>query len=156
MYKKFIASALGCVSISLILFILWYAYGLSLGYSCTGNVNFHKNNSMFRISTKLTLFNSSGTLSLNGVLIESNGNRQSLNRTIFFNSKQAEDRYTWISEEISPSIDEKISGEILQEWFPAFYVDKGGKIELYIKRININSIIISGEFLPYLICTKKH
>ncbi len=144
------------VFIVFIVFLIWYKHEVLTDYQCTGNVNFHNNNSMLRFSTKLTLMRDRGVLSLNGVLIQSNGKRDVLNRTIVFKSTHVREHYTWISEEISTSIDEKISHEELKKWLSNFYLIKGGKIYIYINNINFNSVIISSDFFPYFICTKKH
>lgn len=139
-----------------VIFTLWYRYGLAAGFSCSGNVNFHRESGIMRLSTKLYIQADSGILSLNGFVAKENGQRESVNRTITFQSVHTGSRYTWVSTEILPSIDEKISPDLLNQWFPDFYRQQNSKIELFIKRVNVNSIMLSGEFVPYYICTQKH
>lgn len=156
MNRKIIIFTLTCIGLSFFAFSAWYKYGRFFGYSCTGNINFQKESAMFRLSSKLRLNRDKGTLNLNGVLIANDGARKNLNRTIYFNSVNETEHYTWTSVKITPSIDEKIEEKELQLWLPDFYVHPGGSIQLYINRLNFNSITISGELLPYLICTAKH
>lgn len=156
MYKRLLCIAIICVGLVFSVLLFWYKYGLSLGYSCTGNINFHKNSAMLRLTSKLRLNRGEGTLTLNGVVIENDGARQSLNRTIHFNSVNDADHYSWTSIEITPSIDENITDKEVRVWLPGFYTTTGENIELYITRLNYNSITISGDLLPYLICTSKH
>lgn len=156
MYKKIMYMTIVITGISLGILFTWYKYGVSLGYSCTGNINFHKDTSMLRLTSKLRLNQDKGILTLNGVLIGNDGSRKSLNRTIYFNSVNDAEHYTWTSVIITPSIDENASGKELQIWLPGFYTLAGENIQLYINRLNLNSITISGELLPYMICTTKH
>lgn len=137
--------------------LFFYFKSISIkNFSCTGNVNFHKNASMLRLTSKLRLLGDRGVISLNGVFIQDGSKRKSLNRDIYFSSVKDGERFTWTSIKIDPSIDENVSAQELKEWFPNFYLENDGEINLYIERINFRSIIISGELLPYLVCTKNH
>lgn len=156
MYKKIFYIAIIVSLLSFGVFFAWYKYALSLGVSCTGNINFHKDSAMLRLTSKLRLNRDKGVLNLNGVLIGNDGSRKSLNRTIYFNSVNDAEQYIWTSEKITPSIDENASAKELQLWLPGFYTLTGENIQLYISRLNFNSVTISGELLPYMICTTKH
>ncbi|MFB6328415.1 hypothetical protein ACE8EZ_20290 [Pantoea deleyi] len=156
MYKKTIYVTVFIAVFCFGLFFAWYKYGISLGYSCTGNINFHKDSNMLRLTSKLRLNRDKGVLTLNGVLIGDDGSRKSLNRTIYFNSVNDAQHYTWTSVKITPSIDENASGKELQLWLPGFYILSGENIQLYISKLNFSSITISGELLPYMICTTRH
>lgn len=124
--------------------------------SCTGNVNFHKDSSMLRLTSKLRLTGDKGTITLNGVLIQNDLKRNSLNRVVYFSSVKDGGRFAWTSSKIEPSIDENVSNQELKKWFPDFYLNKDGEINLYLERINFGSILISGELLPYLVCSENH
>ncbi|MGK3144653.1 hypothetical protein [Pantoea sp. C2G6] len=156
MIKKIIFAAVTGGALLFVIFTLWYRYGLATGISCSGNVNFHRDTGIMRLSTKLYIAGENGTLSLNGFVANENGQRESINRTITFKSDHTGPRYSWVSTEISPSIDENISPERLNQWFPAFYRQQNNKVELFITRVNVNSIMLSGEFVPYYICTQRH
>lgn len=109
-----------------------------------------------RLSTKLNIDGNSGTLSMNGFVTSENGVRENVNRTVVFTSHHVGTRYTWVSEEILSSIDEKLSPELSIAWLPEFYRQPKRKVELFISRMNINSVMLSGEFVPYYVCTERH
>ncbi len=144
-----------CITILLASFYYYKSFSIK-DFSCTGNVNFHKNSSMLRLTSKLRLLGDKGTITLNGVLIQDDFRRMSLNRVIYFTSIKDGEHFAWASIKIEPSIDENASSQELKQWFPDFYLKKDGKINLYIEKINFKSIIISGELLPYLVCTKNN
>lgn len=108
------------------------------------------------ISTKLNINGNSGLLSINGFVTREDGGRDNINRTVMFTSHHVGSRYTWISDEILPSIDDNLLPETASVWLPDFYSQPKNKIELFISRMNINSIILSGGFVPYYVCTQRH
>lgn len=137
-------------------FTFWYTYGIAPGFSCTGNVNFHREYGIMRISTKLNIDGNSGTISMNGFVTGKDGVREDIKRTVVFTSHHSGSRYTWVSDEILTSIDDKLSPKTASMWLPHFYHQPKSKIELFISRININTVMLSGEFVPYYVCTQRH
>lgn len=111
---------------------------------------------MMRLSTKIFVEGDSGKISMNGYIDKENGQRENVSRTIAFKNYHTGARYAWVSDEILPSIDENISPDMLKQWFPEFYREKNNKVEFFINRINANSIMLSGEFVPYYVCTQRH
>lgn len=93
---------------------------------------------------------------MNGFVVKENGERESVNRTVVFTSHHIGTRYTWISKEVISSIDENLSPELSRQWLPDFYRLPKNKVELYITRLNLNSVMLSGDFIPYYVCTQRH
>ncbi|TPV37997.1 hypothetical protein FJW01_18480 [Pantoea deleyi] len=153
--RIFFLSTVG-LAVALTAFTIWYRYGITSGFSCSGNVNFHRESGILRLSTKLNIDGNSGTLSMNGFVTREDGTRENVNRTVVFTSHHVGSRYTWVSDEILASIDDKLTPEMASAWFPAFYREPKSKVELFISRLNINSVMLSGEFVPYYVCTQRH
>ncbi|MGD9425663.1 hypothetical protein ACLHDD_11020 [Pantoea sp. NSTU24] len=156
MIKRILFTLTVGLAVTLTAFTLWYKYGIASGFSCTGNVNFHREAGIMRLSTKLNIDENSGTLAMNGFVTRSDGVRENVNRTVVFTSHHVGSRYTWVSDEVLASIDDKLSPETSNAWFPAFYRQPKSRIELFISRINIKSVMLSGEFIPYYVCTQRH
>jgi len=156
MIKRILFLSTVGLAIALTAFTIWYQYGITFGFSCSGNVNFHRESGILRLSTKLNIDGNSGTLSMNGFVIRQDGARENVNRTVVFTSHHAGLRYTWISDEVLASIDDRLSPETASAWLPQFYRQPESKVELFISRININSVMLSGEFVPYYVCTQRH
>jgi len=156
MIKKILFLSTAGLAVALIAFTIWYKYGIASGFSCSGNVNFHRESGTMRISTKLSLAGNSGSLSMNGFVTRDDGARENVNRTVVFTSHHVGSRYTWVSDEILASIDDKLSPETASAWLPEFYRQPKSKVNMFISRININSVMLSGEFIPYYVCTQRH
>ena len=109
-----------------------------------------------RLSTKLNIDGDSGTISMNGFVTQEDGTRENVNRTVVFTSRHVGSRYIWVSDEILASIDDKLLPETASAWLPEFYRQPKSKFELFISRLNINSVMLSGEFVPYYVCTQRH
>lgn len=138
------------------IYSLWFKYASLSYFSCSGNIDFHKESGSMRISTKLFINDQKGAISLNGVITDGDNIKSYINRTIVFNNNKVADRFTWVSSEIIPSIDEDVTPEVLIKWLPNFYYSGGKKYELFIQRVNMNSVILLGEFVPYYVCSRRH
>lgn len=144
------------VTITLMFTMFYYNYNGPNNLLCTGNVNFYRESSLMSLSTQLFLESDHGSLSLNGFIINEKGQRMNVSRMILFKTKNIGTRYSWVSDEIISSIDENVSSDEQKKWFPPFYLHKDNKVEIYLKRLNFKSTLVSEAFLPYYICVNKN
>lgn len=142
--------------LGLILYLFWIKYVPVKNLACSGTVIFHKERGQMRLATKLYLNDSQGSLSLNGFILNETSQKSFVSRTIFFSSTNSKSRYSWTSTKIFSSIDEDISEPLLKKWLPTFYRENNKEVNLFIQKMNINSVILSGDFVPYYVCTQKH
>lgn len=122
---------------------------------CSGNVSFFKDGMVMRTTTKIKLSDNQGVMYLTGSVYKDNQQVAILNRAVYFTSSNTEYRYTWISNDIKPSMEEELPQNLAERWLPRFFLYKNEKRNYIIKRVNLESYLISGELIPYFICSKS-
>lgn len=122
--------------------------------NCVGNVSYYKNGMVMRISSRLDYSHGSGVAYLSGGVYSGSKLITSVNRTVNFSGTNNAHTFTWTSTDITPTMDEHLDHTLAQKWLPPFYLIKGGKIKFHIYRVNIDSLVFSGVFEPYFICSR--
>lgn len=123
---------------------------------CSGNMSIIKGGDILNMSTKFSLVDNDGWVALRGYSIDTNGNKEELDRTIYFESEYKSGVYHLKSTKIITSINETIETKTLSKWFPNFYLEKNNDINIRITWVNFNSVVVNGEYLPFYLCTKKN
>ncbi|WP_075181766.1 hypothetical protein [Pantoea sp. 1.19] len=123
--------------------------------ACSGNMSFYREDTIMRISSKLNFTGESGVLYLSGTLYRAKEPLGNINRAITFRSQRDGDRFSWTSTAITPSLEQDVSEELARRWLPAFYRSPDNSIEIYLDRVNLNSVLVSGELIPYYLCTAQ-
>lgn len=154
--NKYFFLASFIVTCSIVPFIprLWLKYTPVGDIHCTGNISFYRENRIMRLSSKIILRDNNGVIYLNGSIRDGSDVLVSINRSISFESSNVNGQYKWLATSIHLSMASNIEDKLASEWLPSFYREVGGVTNVYIEKANFDSILIFGEFVPYLICSK--
>lgn len=122
--------------------------------NCVSNVSYYKNGMVMRISSRLDYSHGNGIAYLSGGIYSGSKLINSVNRTVKFSGTNNAHIFTWTSTDITPAMEEHLDHILAQKWLSNFYLTKGGIIKFNIYRINLDSLIFSGVFEPYFICSR--
>ncbi|MDI3438276.1 hypothetical protein QLG07_02165 [Erwinia sp. V90_4] len=120
---------------------------------CVGNLSFIKDQQKMVLSSRIYLNGNVGSLYLKGEIHESHGIIYTVSRMVDYKSSSEGYQFDWLSTSVEKQREENIPDDISEKWLPGFYTKENNHIRIYLNRINLDSILVSGELMPYYICS---
>ncbi|WP_082804182.1 MULTISPECIES: hypothetical protein [unclassified Erwinia] len=134
--------------------LFFYRFCEDREISCVGNINYFKGDDKLSLIIGQKMNDGKGLLTLSGALYEGKESRINVSKVIQFDYHEENNILIAQSTLIQNSPMNEIKGEEEKKWFPEFFVKKGGKLPLTIKRTGIDTWIFYSNPVPLFICEK--
>ncbi len=121
---------------------------------CKSDVSFIRDSERLNLSVTQKLIDNNGTMSISGILYSRKHVVGYISKTVDFSYRKMEDTYYLTSKSVLNSPQITLSLQQQQVWLPNFFMKKGERLTLEMKRINKYRWMIFSETVPLFMCER--